>query len=349
MDIIELNGVSINYGDTAVLRDVNLRVKEGEVLGVIGPTGSGKTTLIRVIDLLVEPSAGEITFMGSRIKSRVDVRRRIGVVFQNTPVFRGTVHDNVVYGPSLRGRRPDRTEVAGVLEMVGLDGYGERRASELSGGERQRLALAQALINEPDVLLLDEATANLDPLSREKIEGVIDDLRGEVAVVFTTHNLLQGQMMADRIAILNRTIMHEGRPSEIFRKPANSFVAEFVGAKNVLKGFSSVNGDGVSVIECKGIQVYSSTPAHGKVTATIRPEDITVSFKPRDSSALNQLMGTVTGVRETGPLYSLQIACGGEVLTVYMTRKSFKDMAIKIGGEVWIEFKASAVHIINES
>lgn len=347
MHIIELQGISKRYGENEVLRDVNLTVEEGEVLGIIGPTGSGKSTLLRIIDLLERPSEGMILFRGSPVTSTVDARRMMGMVFQNSPVFRGTVLDNVLYGPSVRGLKPAGGEADDILELVGLGGYHDRNADELSGGERQRLVLAQALINEPEILLLDEATANLDPLSRRMIEGVIDELRGDITVIFTTHNLLQGQMMADRIAILNRTVMQTGRPGEVFRKPANSFVAEFVGVRNIIEGYSRVRED-LSVIECDGVTLYSSEPREGRVYATIRPEDITVSFQRVESGALNRLRGRVTGIREAGCLYHIQVMCGGEVFTVYMTRKSFHDMGLHRGSDVWIEFKASAVHLIDE-
>jgi tungstate transport system ATP-binding protein len=346
MNVIELSGIGKSYGDLKVLEDVNLKVREGETLGIIGPTGAGKSTLLRIMDLLERPDAGEILFHGENVDNLkpLEVRRRMGMVFQNTPVFRGTVTGSILYGPGVRGERPNESEVKEVLELVGLEGYEYRKTHELSGGERQRLALAQVLINRPEVVLLDEATSSLDPISRSRMEEVISGL--DVTVIFTTHDLLQGQKLADRIAILNHSILQTGSPREIFTKPASRFVAEFVGARNILSGRASITGDGISIINCDGISIYSSEKARGDVSATIRPEDITVSWQRTDSSALNQLRGRVVAVRDSGSLQQLEVRCGGETLTVHMTRKSLHDMGITTGSSVWIEFKASAVHII---
>ncbi|AAB84983.1 sulfate transport system ATP-binding [Methanothermobacter thermautotrophicus str. Delta H] len=346
MHVIELSGITKSYGDIKVLEDVNLKVREGETLGIIGPTGAGKSTLLRIMDLLERPDDGEILFMGENVDDLkpLEVRRRMGMVFQNTPVFRGTVAESILYGPRIRGERPHESEVKDVLETMGLKGYGSRRTTELSGGERQRLALAQVLINRPEVVLLDEATSSLDPISRSRMEDVIAEL--DVTVIFTTHDLLQGQKLADRIAILNRSILQTGEPREIFKKPASRFVAEFVGARNMLRGRAHITAEGISLIECDGISIYSSERATGDVSATIRPEDITVSWQRTDSSALNQLEGRVLAVRDAGSVQQLEVRCGGETLTVHMTGKSLNDMGITTGSRVWIEFKASAVHVI---
>jgi tungstate transport system ATP-binding protein len=346
MHVIELSGITKSYGDIKVLEDVHLKVQEGETLGIIGPTGAGKSTLLRIMDLLERPDAGEILFHGENVENLkpLEVRRRMGMVFQNTPVFRGTVAESIIYGPRIRGERPHESEMKEVLETVGLEGYESRKTHELSGGERQRLALAQALINRPEVVLLDEATSSLDPISRSGMEDVISEL--DVTVIFTTHDLLQGQNLADRIAILNRSILQMGKPREIFRKPASRFVAEFVGARNILRGRAHITGDGLSIIECDGISIYSSERATGDVSVTIRPEDITVSWRRMDSSALNQLEGKVLAVRDAGSVQQLEVRCGGETLTVHMTGKSLNDMGITTGSRVWIEFKASAVHVI---
>lgn len=345
MNVLELKGIKKTYSGVGVLDDINLEVKEGETLGIIGPTGAGKSTLLRIINLLERPDSGEIIFQGEDVAGKrcVDVRRKMGMVFQNTPVFRGTVRESILYGPHVRGRRPGEREVREVLELVGLEDA-SRKTSELSGGERQRLALAQVLINRPELVLLDEATSSLDPLSTGKMEEVIAGL--DVTVILTTHDLIQGQKLSDRIAILNRRILQVGEPEEVFRRPASRFVAEFVGAENILVGTASVTPDGVTIIECDGVSIYSSEEAEGMVSATVRPEDITVSWGRVESSALNQLRGAVKAIRDSGTLQELEVRCGGETLTVHMTARSLHDMGITTGSEVWLEFKASAVHVI---
>ena len=165
------------------------------------------------------------------------------------------------------------------MKSLGLEEYEDRNASTLSGGETQRIALARALIIEPEILLLDEPTANLDPLSTDKIESMIEDIRkkNETTIVMATHNLIQGQRLCDEIAIINKRIFQIGKPEEIFRKPKNSFVADFVGMKNVIKGKSTKINHTLISISIGEIDVYASSNLEETVYMSIRPEDITVS------------------------------------------------------------------------
>lgn len=348
--MLQLQEISKVYGKKVILEDVNLKVDRGETIGIIGPTGAGKTTLLRIIDLLEEPTTGRIIFNGrDALKAKkVEIRRRIGMVFQETPLLKGTVNDNILYGPRIRGLKPSKKKIGEILEIVGLQGYGEMDARKLSGGEKQRLAFARALINQPDLLLLDEPTSNLDPISKRQIENIINKIKGQVTIIFTTHDLIQGQRLADKIAILNKTIIQMGKVDEVFQRPANSFVAKFLGVENIIKGEARLEDDGLTLIKANGINLYSSEEAEGEVIATIRPEDITVSWVRGNSSALNKLKGKIIKIEKIGSLFQLQVKAGEEIFTVHMTRKSFHDMNINLNSMVWIEFKASAVHITNQ-
>ncbi|HSO25232.1 MAG TPA: phosphate ABC transporter ATP-binding protein, partial [Methanobacteriaceae archaeon] len=227
MNILELKGISKTYEKEEILRDVNLKIKKGANLGLIGPTGCGKTTLLRIIDLLEHPDSGKIIFndtdvLNSSKKEKMEIRRKIGMVFQKPVVFRGTVFENVSYGPDIRGQDKNalKEKISETLESLGLGGYEDRNASSISGGETQRMALARVLINEPELLVLDEPTANLDPLSTEKIEALILKLKKkETTVIMATHDLIQGQRLCDEIAILNHEIYQIGSPEEVFSKP----------------------------------------------------------------------------------------------------------------------------------
>lgn len=352
MNLLEIQNLSKKYDGKNVLENINLSIKRGTTLGIIGPTGCGKTTLLRIIDLIEKPSSGRIFFNGQDIpkskNDRMEVRRNMGMVFQKPIFFKGTVSDNICYGMNIRGFNKDlyQDKIKDLLESLGMSGYEKRDASTLSGGETQRMSLARALITDPDLLLLDEPTANLDPISTEKIENLIEKLRSErnTTIILATHNLIQGQHLSDEITILNKEIFQIGKPEEVFRKPKNRFVADFVGVKNVKKGNSRKVEETLTLINTGNISVYSSSPLEGKVYMSIRPEDITLSLSKVETSALNEFDGEIKEISDSGGILNLKIDVG-EIFSVYMTRKSFSDMNLTIGSPVWLQFKASAVNV----
>lgn len=352
MSLLEIQYLSKKFDDKKVLENINLSLEKGKTLGIIGPTGSGKTTLLRIIDLLDNPSSGKIFFNGQEIskseKEKMKKRRNIGMVFQKPIFFKGTVLDNIYYGLKIRGLNEDsyQEKVKDLLNSLGMSGYEQRDASTLSGGETQRMALVRALITDPDLLLLDEPTANLDPISTEKIENLIEKLQSEtkITIILATHNLIQGQHLSDEIAILNKKIYQIGKPEEVFRQPKNKFVADFVGVKNVKRGNSLKVEDNLTLIDTGNISVYSSSPVEGDVYMSIRPEDITLSLLKVETSALNEFKGEIKEISDSGGILNLKIDVG-EIFSVYMTRKSFSDMNLSIGSPVWIQFKASAVNV----
>ena len=353
MNILELKGISKTYEKEEILRDVNLKIKKGANLGLIGPTGCGKTTLLRIIDLLEHPDSGKIIFndkdvLNSSKKEKMEIRRKIGMVFQKPVVFRGTVMENVAYGPDIRGQNKNalKEKISTTLESLGLGGYEDRNAASLSGGETQRMALARVLINEPELLILDEPTANLDPISMEKIESILLDLKKkETSVIIATHDLIQGQRLCDEIAILNHEIYQIGSPEDVFSKPASRFVADFVGVKNIIQGNAESASEGLSGIKTGSLTIYSSESLKGPVYVSIRPEDITLSINKVETSALNEFKGEVAEISKQGALVNVKINVSSEIFMVYMTRKSFLDMELNLGSPVWIQFKASAVHV----
>jgi tungstate transport system ATP-binding protein len=216
---IDVKGLCKNYGGKEVIRGIDLAVEKGEALALIGPTGSGKTTLLRLIDLLEEPTGGEIKIDGIKVtglpeRERRKIRRRMAMVFQKPVMFRANVMENVSYGLKVRGKTGIDEKALEAISAVGLDGYRTRDANTLSGGEMQRIALARALVLEPDVLLLDEPTANLDPKTAASIDALISRFKG--TVIMATHNMHQARKLADRIAVLvDGRMIAFGRPGEI--------------------------------------------------------------------------------------------------------------------------------------
>ena len=263
--MIELEGVRKEFDGKSVLAGVIGRIEEGEIFAVIGPSGSGKSTLLRLIDLLDTPTGGEIRIKGIDIHAErersLTIRRMMGMVFQKPAVFNTTVSENIAVGLRFRGadRGKIREKVEEALDMVGLTGYGERRARTLSGGEMQRVALARAMVIEPEILLLDEPTANLDPVSVATIEDLVVRINRDLGttIVFSTHDMYQGQRLAHRIGVLMKGgFAQVGTPREVFTLPATREVARFVGIENIVDGVV-VGENGASVVDAGGPQVIA--------------------------------------------------------------------------------------------
>jgi len=355
--VIEFSHVDKSFGEKVVLRDLTFRVEKGEIFTLIGPSGSGKSTILRLINLLDDPSSGTVSFDGQDTavpnREKVGMRRRMAMVFQKPMAIRGNVYDNVAIGLVFRKEKGAgiKNRVSEALALVGLSGYEERKASTLSGGELQRVAIARALVTKPEVLLLDEPTANLDPLATEKIEGLILSLvsRFGTTIVLSTHDMVQGQRLATRLAvILEGSIGQVGDSHEIFYKPVNRAVARMVGVENVLEGRISKNEDGLASIDVSGIPVIATCPYQpgSEVTVFLRPEDV-VFLTERDgrSSARNELSGTITKVIPIGPMVKVRVDAGIPVSAV-ITRRSYDELGLSPGKGIFIAFKATALHVV---
>lgn len=356
MTLIEARGLDKYYQSRPILKGVTLQINSGEVLALIGPRGAGKTTLLRLLDLLESPSRGEIYFNGVNVTSserlRFFVRRRMSFVTQRTVVFSGTVADNIACGLKWRGERWQAVsnKVESVLELIGMPQYANRDARTLSVGETQLVALARALVIEPEVLFLDEPTANLDPVSAARVEAVLTQfirLRN-MTVVMATHDMVQGQRLAGRIAvIMGGQLLQVGEPRQIFCAPATKEVAEFVGVENILPGKVESNNGSLAVIDIEGIKLEAITVCKpGElVWAIVRPEDITFAKVRGYTSARNVFPGRIQRVASVGALVRIEVDCGFPLLGV-LTKRSAEDIGVEQGGEVYVSFKATAVHVI---
>lgn len=362
MSLINVVDLTHRYGEREVLQNLDLSIGRGEVFAVIGPTGAGKTTLLRILDLLEVPGAGEIYFDGKRIpragRQRLEIRRRMSFIHQKPQVFNLSVYDNIACG--LKWRREERNKIAQkvdrILEMVGLEGHQNRNARTLSGGEAQRVALARSLVLEPEVLLLDEPTANLDPVSTDKIEQLISYVARQhnTTMIMATHDMSQGQQLANRIGVLlEGRLVQAGNATDIFHSPQNREVANFVGMENIIEGVVTTNNQGMVTINIDGsaIQAVSSYPSGKEVYACIRPEDITLlmadSFQQTAvrSSARNAFRGKVSRVTTLGPLSRVEMDCGFRLVAL-VTRISAEELDLQVGSEVYATFKATGAHIM---
>lgn len=233
--IYQLLNVCKDYGTRRVLDIDVLNIREGETLAVVGPSGSGKSTLLRLLNFLEAPTNGELIFHGVKFsygrEMPLDLRRRVTTVFQRPIVLDGNVRSNVTYGLRLRGLSDSQELVYAVLEEVGLENLANMNARTLSGGEIQRVALARSMILKPDVLLLDEPTANLDPYNVGLIERIITGLRRELqtTIVMVTHNVFQAQRLADRVIfILEGKIIEVAEVDRFFHSPSDARTAAFI-------------------------------------------------------------------------------------------------------------------------
>lgn len=239
---VQFTEVSRVFGEVKAVDQVSIDIEDGEFFSMLGPSGSGKTTCLRLIAGFEQPSAGSIRIHGAEAAGLPPYRRDVNTVFQDYALFpHMSVLDNVAYGLKVKGvakaERLDRAEQA--LAMVALEGYGPRKPVQLSGGQRQRVALARALVNRPRVLLLDEPLGALDLKLREQMQGELKKLQRQLGItfIFVTHDQTEALSMSDRVAVFNNgRIEQVDSPRALYMKPATTFVAQFVGSSNVLRG-----------------------------------------------------------------------------------------------------------------
>jgi tungstate transport system ATP-binding protein len=228
----ELRQVDVSYEGRRILEVDQLEVQQGETLVVVGPNGAGKSTLLRLLNFLEAPSGGRLLFRGEPVPhpAPLELRRRVTTVFQRPALLNRTVWDNVAYGLRVRGGAPGEP-LRELLRRLDLEDLAQARAGSLSGGEAQRVALARALAVRPEVLLLDEPTANLDPYNLSVVEGMIQQLRAEGAstLVIVTHNVFQARRLADRVAMLHGgRLIEVAAAAEFFDHPRDPRAAAFV-------------------------------------------------------------------------------------------------------------------------
>ncbi|MEM2320897.1 MAG: ABC transporter ATP-binding protein [Candidatus Bathyarchaeia archaeon] len=353
---VDVRGVSKEFYGKVALDRINLSVQHGDFLALVGPNGAGKTTLLRIIDLLEEPSRGEVWLEGEMVDySRQDLhvlRRRIGFVPQRPILFNASVFDNIAYGLKVRGlnHHKVRERVKGALDLVQLNGFERRNALKLSGGEMQRVSIAQALVTEPRLLLLDEPTLNLDPRSISMIEEILADINKhkKTTIIMASHDLQQVRSLAKRIVILSGgKIIKVGPPGEIL-SGSTDHLSEYMRLENIFSGLSSVTEYGTSVIEVsERLKIEAAFARSGPVRVYVPPESITLLAEKISTSARNVFEGRISEISDQGNMVKVRVKVeGGEEFTVQITRRSLEEMKLNLGARVFIAFKASSVKLI---
>ncbi len=237
MEIFRIENLRVKYGEKVALKNIDLIIQRGEIFALMGPSGAGKTTLLRILNLFEKPTDGCLVFEGKRLNGthteKLNARRKMSLLFQTPSVFNASVFENVAYGLKIRGADKDTIEekVINALTIVGLEGNERQKARTLSGGEAQRMAFARAIVYDPDILLLDEPTSNLDPANVAKIEEIIMRISREkgTTIVFATHNIHQVKRIADRVGILlNGQLIEVNSKERIFAAPEDVRTKAFV-------------------------------------------------------------------------------------------------------------------------
>lgn len=345
--------------------DVSLDVETGQFFTLLGPSGCGKTTTLRMLAGLASPDSGQILLRGQPLfdsEARVDVpphRRGLGMVFQSYAIWpHMDVFKNVSFpltGWKVGQERISKSEVERrvrtALELVQLEGLADRQATDLSGGQQQRLALARALVTEPDVLLLDEPLSNLDAKLRESMRFELKKIQRELGIttVYVTHDQAEALGLSNVIAVMNGGRVEQvGHPRDIYEKPASHFVADFIGVSNFIDGVAGdrVGDDMVAVATANGTIVVNSG-GHSlvkgdRMTISIRPEHIKISEQVPDTLAANQWRGVVEARAFEGSAMQHQVRVGETIIRVQCN----PSQAAHTDSAVVLEFPAEWCSII---
>ncbi len=345
--IIQIRGVTKNYGKVTAVDNVSLDIRAGEFFVLLGPSGCGKTTLLRMIAGFEVPTEGQIWIDGQDMSRVPPNKRPVNMVFQSYAVFpHMSVADNVAYGMKIAGvDRAEREErVRAALDLVKLGGFDARMPDQMSGGQRQRVALARSLVMRPKVLLLDEPLSALDAKLRAQMQFELSDLQDQVGITFVTvtHDQDEALSMASRVAVINKgEVSQLATPSDLYEYPANRFVADFVGSVNIFEGKLTVDEKDKAVVDCPQIgKIYMdhgvTGPHEGAVWAAIRPEKITL-HKPGLGKAVaaaakdapeghNFARGTIKGMSYLGDITLFEIALeSGAIMRVSRPNLSRTD------------------------
>ena len=309
--LLEVRNVAKSFGAAQVLKNISLDIASGEFLTLLGESGSGKTTLLRLIAGFEQPTTGEIWMSNERLDTLPPYKRRVNTVFQNYALFPHlNVCENVAYG--LRVKSTPKGEIAGrveeALRMVKMIDFADARPATLSGGQQQRIALARALINRPQLLLLDEPLSALDANLRKQMQSELKALQREIGIafLFVTHDQDEAMALSDRIALLRNGALEQiASPREIYARPATAYTAEFIGHTNLLRGEISKG-----VARCGSLQ-WKTSQAGGTALFSLRPEAIRLadaSIQPPDAV---RFRGIILQQIYSGASELLEIDCGG--------------------------------------
>ncbi len=352
---IVFDGVTKVFGDFTAVDDLSLTIFEREFFALLGASGSGKTSLLRMLAGFEEPSAGRILLDGQDLRGIPPYRRPVNMMFQSYALFpHMTVEQNIAFGLRQEGMpRPEiAARVADMLRLVKLVQFARRKPHQLSGGQRQRVALARSVAKRPKVLLLDEPLGALDKKLREETQFELMDLQQQLGLTFivVTHDQEEAMTMADRIAVMDKgKVMQVATPAEIYEAPASRFIADFIGSVNMFEGTVESRGAGGANIAGDGGFTIRTTNAGdaasgSSVAFAIRPEKIRVSSKPPGQTEFNAVEGEIWDLAYLGDMtvYHVKLPSGQVVKASSLNASRVTDDPLTWQDRAWISFDPDA-------
>ena len=357
--MVQFKGVLKRFDKVIAVEKMNLDIAEGSLVTLLGPSGCGKTTLLRMIAGLEEPTAGDIWVKGKRINDIPIHKRNLGMIFQNYALFpHRSIFDNVAFGLKYRDipRADIKNKVSRALEMVRLPGVEQRYPSQLSGGQQQRIAMARAIVIEPDVLLMDEPLSALDENLREEMRREIGNLQHMLGVttIFVTHDQREALSMSDKIVVMkDGRKLQEGPPEEVCNAPVNHFVADFLGHSNFIQGVVvGPKDEWICIRLADGSEVLAESPGKWepgeKVELVVRAQKFTIGVK-KDSPAppnTNQFSGKIKERSYIGGevRYFVELANNTRLHVISMAR----SQAFEIGQHVILQVSARDCRLLKK-
>lgn len=337
--VIELKNVTKSFGDNVILKDFDFKVKKDEFLTILGPSGCGKTTILRLIGGFEEPDEGKILFNGEDITNKEPYERKINTVFQKYALFpHMNVYNNIAFGLNIKkmDKKIIKEKVKEVLKLVNLVGFENREIESLSGGQQQRIAIARALVNEPEVLLLDEPLGALDLKLRQAMQIELKRIQKSVGITFiyVTHDQEEALSMSDTVVVLNNgEIQQMDSPLNIYNEPKNAFVADFIGESNIIKA-KMLSDFKVRFLDYDFPCVDKGFKDMEEVEVVVRPEDVLLVDENY------QIEGTVTSLVFKGVHYEMTVDVDGYSMLVQSTEKR------EVGEKTGIIIKPDLIHVM---
>ena len=345
---IKCTDIVKRFGSNTVIPGLNLEIKESEFFTLLGPSGCGKTTLLRMVAGFNSIEGGTISFNDKVINSIAPNKRNIGMVFQNYAIFpHMSVFKNVAYGLTNRKVSKAETErrVNEVLEKVKITHLRDRMPENMSGGQQQRIALARAMVIEPDVLLMDEPLSNLDAKLRLEMREVIRDLQKSVGIttIYVTHDQEEAMAVSDRIAVMKDGVIQQiGTPRSIYHRPANIFVANFIGSTNIISGTASGRTVTVEGYSAEVPAIKDPLPEGTAVKLSVRPEELLLAPADQKGIAGDVINSTFLGSQTH---YLVRLVNGDEIKII---QESSETDYLSAGDHINLTINTAKVNVFSE-